>query len=91
MRHAATWGLEMSITIQQILEVLRAAPEGLTAKEVSAKLGAASYDAGGRLSKLTAYGEIEKIRTPSPSGKSRWRLKQLRSDHQYPADTACSR
>ena len=68
----------MSITTQQILEVLRAAPEGLTAKEVSAKLGASSYDAGGRLSKLAAYGEIEKMNNPSPSGKTKWRLKQER-------------
>ena len=69
----------MSITTQQILEVLRAAPEGLTAKEVSAKLGAASYDAGGRLSKLAAYGTIEKMKSPSPSGKTKWRLRPARS------------
>ena len=74
--HHASWGWEMSITTQQILEVLRAAPEGLTANEVSAMLGAASYNAGGRLGKLAAYGEIEKMGTPSPSGKSKWRLKR---------------
>ena len=73
MRHCVE---KLSITTQQILEVLRAAPEGLTAKEVSTKLGAVSYDAGGRLSKLAAYGEIEKIKNPSPSGKTKWRLKQ---------------
>jgi hypothetical protein len=66
----------MSISAKQIIEVLRAAPEGLTAKEVSARLNADSYDAGGRLSKLTAYGEIEKMTTASPSGTSKWRLKQ---------------
>jgi hypothetical protein len=68
----------MSITTKQILEVLRAAPEGLTAKEVSARLNADSYDPGGRLSKLAAYGEIEKITTASPSGTTKWRLKQAR-------------
>ena len=66
----------MSISTKQIIEVLRAAPEGLTAKEVSARLDAASYNAGGRLSKLAAYGEIEKMKNTSPSGKSKWRLKQ---------------
>src|SRR2546430_14413388 len=62
LHHAATGGPGMSITIQQILEVLRAAPEGLTAQEVSAKLGAASYAARGRLSKLAAYGESANLR-----------------------------
>jgi hypothetical protein len=65
----------MSITKQQILQLLHAAPEGLTANEISARLGADSYHAGARLSKLTAYGEIEKFKNPSPSGKARWRLK----------------
>lgn len=69
----------MSITTQQILEVLRAAPEGLTAKEVATKLGAASHEAGGRLSKLAAYGKIEKLKGPPISGKTKWRLKPARS------------
>ena len=64
----------MSITTLQILEVLRAAPEGLTAKEVAAKLGAVTHNAGGRLSKLAAYGKIEKMKNASPTGKSKWRL-----------------
>jgi hypothetical protein len=65
----------MSITKQQILDVLRPAPGGLTAKEVSAKLGAVSYDAGGRLSKLAAYGDLEKMENSSPLGRTKWRLK----------------
>ena len=77
----------MSITTQQILEVLRAEPEGLTADEVSARLGAVVYDADGRLSKLAAYAEIEKMKTPSPSGKTKWRLKQVRSNHHASGDT----
>ena len=44
----------MSITAQQLLDVLRIAPEGLTSKQVSAKLGITSYEASSRLSKLAA-------------------------------------
>jgi hypothetical protein len=54
---------------------LRMSPEGLTAREVSDKLSAIHYDAGGRLSKLAAYGEIEKMNERSASGKTKWRIK----------------
>ena len=67
----------MSVTKQQILRLLQAAPEGLSTNEISARLGTGSYNAGGRLSKLAAYGEIEKSKYPSPSGKTRWRLKYV--------------
>lgn len=72
-------GRPMSVTKQQILQLLRAAPEGLSSNELAARLGAASYDARARLSKLAAYGEIEKINNPSPPGKTKWRLKHARS------------
>jgi hypothetical protein len=67
--------LNMPISTQQILEVLRMSPEGLTAREVSDKLSAIHYDAGGRLSKLAAYGEIEKMKERTSSGKTKWRMK----------------
>jgi hypothetical protein len=67
--------LNMPISTQQILEVLRMAPEGLTAREVSDKLDDVHYNAGGRLSKLAAYGEIEKMNERSASGKTKWRMK----------------
>jgi len=65
----------MPISSKQILEVLRMAPEGLTAREVSDKLDDVHYNAGGRLSKLAAYGEIEKMNERSASGKTKWRMK----------------
>ena len=75
----------MSITEQQIFEVLRIAPEGLTSKEVSAKLGIAFYNASGRLSKLAAYGKIERVRSRLSSREARWRLKQEHNDcHSLP-------
>jgi len=70
----------MSITAQQIFDILRIAPDGLTSKEVSAKLGIASYDAGGRLSKLAAYGKIERMKSTLPYRKARCRLKQEHND-----------
>lgn len=70
---------KMSITAQKILDVLRAAPGGLTTKEVSAKLGVGAYDAGGRLSKLAAYGKIERIKSTLPSEKVKWRFRQERN------------
>jgi predicted transcriptional regulator len=65
----------MSITAQKILDVLRAAPGGLTTKEVSEKLGVGAYDAAGRLSKLAAYGKIERIKNTLPSEKGKWRFR----------------
>jgi hypothetical protein len=65
----------MPISTLQILELLRMSPEGLTSTEVSEKLSSVHNNAGGRLSKLAAYGEIEKMKDRSPSGKIKWRLK----------------
>lgn len=64
----------MSIGRQQILQLLRGAPEGLTLVEVACGLGASSHKIDGRLSKLTAYGEIERLERSSPSGKTKWRM-----------------
>lgn len=69
----------MLIEKQNILHLLLAAPEGLTSVEVAAKLGASPRDVGGRLSKLAAYGEIEKLKHLLPSGKTKWRLNWKRN------------
>jgi DNA-binding Lrp family transcriptional regulator len=45
-----------------ILETLQGCPSGLTAKEVADRLGAARNNIGSRLSKLAAYGIIQKTR-----------------------------
>jgi DNA-binding MarR family transcriptional regulator len=67
----------MSITAQQLLDALRiATPEGLTSKQVSAKLGITSYEASSRLSKLAAYGKIERTKSSLSRRKAHWRLKQ---------------
>lgn len=64
----------MSIEKRLILELMRATPEGLTSVEVAAGLGESPHYVGGRLSKLAAYGEIEKLKRLSPPGKTKWRL-----------------
>jgi DNA-binding IclR family transcriptional regulator len=76
------------ITAQQILDVLRAAPGGLTTMEVSAKLGVGAYDAGGRLSKLAAYGKIERMKSTVRSGKVKWRSRQDHHDRRDFPDIA---
>ena len=72
----------MSITAQQLLDVLRIAPEGLTSKQVSAKLGITSYEASSRLSKLAAYGKIERTKSSLSRRKAHWRLKQEHNDRE---------
>jgi hypothetical protein len=61
----------------RILQMLQAAPEGLTTVEVAAGLGANSRDVGARLGKLAAYGEIEKQKGLSPPKKARWLMKSI--------------
>jgi predicted transcriptional regulator len=46
----------------RILEILRSCPRGLTAREVAEQLGATYSNISSRLSKLAAYGVIEKTR-----------------------------
>lgn len=63
---------------RRILDVLQTAPEGLTTIEIAVGLDANRHDVGGRLSKLAACGEIEKLKDLLPSGKAKWRLNQQR-------------
>jgi hypothetical protein len=67
-----------SLGRQNILQLMRAAPEGLTTVELATGLGASCRDLGGRLSKLAAYGEIERLERPFPSAKTKWRVSQKR-------------
>ena len=76
----------MSITTKMIIDVLRTAPDGMTTNELSAKLGVNSYDAGGRLSKLAAYGKIDKVKGSSASEKIKWRCKLERNSRDNVAD-----
>ena len=46
----------------RILEVLRASPYGLTAKEVAERLGATRGNISSQPSKLAAYGIVKKTR-----------------------------
>jgi hypothetical protein len=46
----------------RILEILRSCPCGLTAKEVAGRLDATAGNISSRLSKLAAYGVINKTR-----------------------------
>jgi predicted ArsR family transcriptional regulator len=64
----------MPITKLHILQLLRAAPDGLTSDEIAAALGVNPHQLSGRLSKLTAYGELDKYRNPASSGKAVWRF-----------------
>jgi predicted transcriptional regulator len=54
--------IEVTQLSDRILEILRSCPRGLTANEVAEQLGAASGNISSRLSKLAAYGVIEKTR-----------------------------
>jgi hypothetical protein len=56
------WSNEMTEFTDRILEILRSRPRGLTAKEVAQQLGATSSNISSRLSKLAAYGVLEKTR-----------------------------
>ncbi len=77
-------GETVSVTKQHILQLLRTAPEGLSSKEIATELGAGSDNVGGRLSKMAAYGEIEKITAPSPSGKTKWLLRTSTANQRLP-------
>jgi hypothetical protein len=59
-------GIEVAQLSDRILEILRSCPCGLTAKEVAEQLGATSGNISSRLSKLAAYGVIEKTRGGVP-------------------------
>jgi hypothetical protein len=65
---------KVPIRKQEILQLLGTAPDGLTSVEVAAGLGAKCHDVDGRLSKLAAYGDVEKLKGPSSLGKAKWRV-----------------
>lgn len=65
----------MSLTRADMLAVLALCPTGFTTKEIIARLGCASYSAQVMLSKLHAYGFIEKVKMQRPNhNKCFWRL-----------------
>jgi hypothetical protein len=66
----------MLIEKQMIFRLLRAAPEGLTTVEVAVGLGVTSGDVSGRLSKLAAYGEIGKLKSPLRPRRTKWCMNQ---------------
>jgi transcriptional regulator len=54
-----------------IINMLHAAPNGLTSKDIAARLGTTASDISSRLSKLAAYGMIGKARGALVSHGSR--------------------
>jgi hypothetical protein len=73
LRAAAAAAKKPDIT-QLILAVLSPFPYGLTAREIRGLTGMASYNASAKLSKLAAYGVIEKF-TVAGDYRHRWRVK----------------
>jgi hypothetical protein len=59
---------------QLILAVLSPFPYGLTTREIRGLTGIASYNASAKLSKLAAYGVLEKF-TIAGDYRHRWRVK----------------
>jgi hypothetical protein len=59
---------------QLILAVLSPFPYGLTTREIGGLTGMASYNASAKLSKLAAYGVIEKFAVAGDY-RHRWRVK----------------
>ena len=47
---------------EQVIDLLRAAPDGLTSRDIAERLGATAGNISSRLSKLAAYGVIGKTR-----------------------------
>lgn len=64
----------MTTTNNKIVRTLAAAPGGLLSCEVTAQIGLPSYVVVSRLSKLAAYGEIEK-RPGTTKQNFRWAAK----------------
>lgn len=50
----------MSPTKSDVLELINTAPHGLTTRQVREHLGGPDYCVAGKLSRLYAYGEIDK-------------------------------
>jgi hypothetical protein len=66
----------MSEVTDIILATLEKAPEGLLSAEVVARSGLPSYVVGSRLSKLAAYGHIDK-RPGTTKQNFRWATKRM--------------
>jgi DNA-binding Lrp family transcriptional regulator len=52
----------LPVLTDRVLEILQSSPGGLTAREVAERLGRTAENIGSRLSKLAAYGIIDKTR-----------------------------
>jgi DNA-binding IclR family transcriptional regulator len=65
----------MSEVTDIILATLATEPEGLTSAEVATRTGMTSYNTSTKLSKLAAYGHIEKHPNGSNRQSFRWRAK----------------
>jgi hypothetical protein len=74
LRAAAAAAAKKPDITQLILAVLSPFPYGLTAREIRGLTGMASYNASAKLSKLAAYGVIEKF-TVAGDCRYRWRVK----------------
>lgn len=66
----------MSAVTDMIIATLEDAPDGLTSAEVAARTGMTSYNTSTKLSKLAAYGQIEKHPNGSNRQSFRWRAKR---------------
>jgi hypothetical protein len=62
------------------IATLRKYPAGLTSAEFITITKATSYIARGRLSKLFAYGRIDKIVIDPKNGRARWKAKPLKPE-----------
>jgi DNA-binding transcriptional regulator GbsR (MarR family) len=63
-----------------IIAMLRVSPNGLTAKDIAERLGTTAGNISSRLSKLAAYGIIEKARSAIVRPGSRGTVYQAPSD-----------
>ena len=75
LRAAAAAAAKKPDITQLILAVLSPFPYGLTAREIRGLAGMASYNASAKLSKLAAYGVIEKF-TVAGDCRHRWCVKR---------------
>ena len=68
----------MSTVRERVLHVLRDAPEGLTSQQLSDRLGLRPDDLSSRMSKLFAYGAINRLRKRDTGGRltTTWQAKQ---------------
>jgi hypothetical protein len=74
LRAAAAAAAKKPDITRLILAVLSPFPYGLTAREIRGLTGMASYNASAKLSKLAAYGVIEKFNIAGDY-RHRWRVK----------------